>query len=96
MKQQQVLQRLVKDQKALRQYGVESLSLFGSVAREEAKETSDVDLLVTFDKPLGLFEFIDLKYHLQDLLGTRVDLVTKKGLHPQLRQKILKESIHVI
>ena len=96
MKQKQVLQCLIKDQQTLRQYGVKSLSLFGSMARKEEKESSDVDLLVTFNQSPGLFAFMDLKDHLQNILGARVDLVTKGALHPQLRQKILKESIHVI
>jgi predicted nucleotidyltransferase len=96
MKQQQVLRCLTQDQEALRQYGVESLSLFGSVAREEENDKSDVDLLVTFGQPVGLFSFLELKDHLEGVLGARVDLVTKEALHPRLRKKILGESIHVI
>lgn len=96
MKQHQVFQCLTQDQKVLRQYGVKSLSLFGSVAREEEKETSDVDLLVTFNQPLGIFAFMELKNHLEAVLGTHVDLVTEEALHPRLRTRILKESIHVI
>lgn len=96
MQQKKVLQCLNHDQKILKQYGVKSLALFGSVAREEAKDISDVDLLVTFHQPLGLFAFMELKEHLEDLLDARVDLVTEKALHPRLRSRILKESIHVI
>lgn len=96
MRRQYVLQSLHQDQMTLKQYGVKSLSLFGSVAREEEKETSDIDILVTFEQPLGFFAFMDLKDHLEEILGTHVDLVTEDALHPRLRNKILKESIHVI
>ena len=73
-----------------------AIVLFGSVARKEETDISDIDLLVVFDHPLGLFTFMELKDHLEGILGTRVDLVTEKALHPHLRNKILKESIHVI
>lgn len=96
MRRQNVLQCLNQDQKALKQYGIKTLSLFGSVAREEATEASDVDILVTFSRPLGLFAFMELKDHLEGILHAPVDLVTKEALHPRLRSKILKESIHVI
>ena len=96
MRQQNILQNLNKDQKTLKQYGIKTLSLFGSVAREEATETSDVDILVTFSQPLGLFAFMELKDHLEELLDAHVDLVTEDALHPRLRSRILKESIHVI
>jgi hypothetical protein len=96
MRQENILKSLNQDEKILKQYGVKSLSLFGSVARGEEKDTSDIDLLVTFDQPLGLFTFMELKDHLEGVLGAHVDLVTEKALHPHLRKRILKESIHVI
>jgi len=96
MKQRQVLRCLTQDRKNLKRYGVKSLSLFGSVARKEEIDISDVDLLVTFNQPLGIFAFMELKDHLEGVLGTRVDLVTEDALHPHLRNRILKESIHVI
>lgn len=72
---------------------VRSLSLFGSVARDEAGPDSDVDLLVDFDAPVGLFEFLELKERLEEILGTHVDLVTRNGLKPQLRERILREVV---
>ena len=96
MQQQAVLNCLMKDQKNLKHYGVKTLSLFGSVARGEEKESSDVDILVSFKNSLGLFAFMALKDHLEEVLGMEVDLVTEKALHPHLRNKILQELIHVI
>lgn len=63
--------------------------MFGSIARDEATSTSDVDLLVEFDQPVGWFEFVRLKLRLEELLARRVDLVTSDALHPSLRSNIL-------
>lgn len=74
-------------------YNVTSLSLFGSVARDESHAESDVDILVTFSEIPGIFTFIKLKEHLQTILSRPVDLVTMNALRKQLRERILKESI---
>ena len=66
------------------QFGVKSMSLFGSVARDEATEASDVDLLVEFDRPTGYFGLIVLQEHLEGLLGCKVDLGTPRSLKPRL------------
>jgi len=95
MNKQEALRCLTRDQKELEQYNVKSLSLFGSVARGEEMESSDVDILVSFGKPIGLFTFIELKEHLEEILGINVDLVTEQALHPHLHDKIIEESIHV-
>ena len=63
--------------------GVKSLAFFGSAARGEEREDSDVDLLVEFQRPAGLFEFVDVKQYLEDVLGCRVDLETPDSLKPQ-------------
>lgn len=73
--------------------GVASLSIFGSVARGDEDTTSDVDILVRFSKPVGMFEFLDVKAYLEDLLGSAVDLVTEDALKPQLRERILAEAV---
>jgi uncharacterized protein len=75
----------------LDRHAVKSLAVFGSVARGEATETSDLDVLVEFSKPVGLFEFIRLKKFLEDLTGCKVDLVTQDALHPVMRETILNE-----
>lgn len=77
------------------QYGVEHLSLFGSVARDEAKSKSDIDVLVEFSPPPTFDRFMNLKFFLEDLLHLRVDLVTKDALRPQLRSIIEKEIVNV-
>lgn len=79
-----------------RQFGVESLLIFGSVARDEATETSDVDVLVEFNRPTGYFGLIALQERLEDLLGCKVDVGTPRSLKPRLRARVLQESIHVI
>jgi predicted nucleotidyltransferase len=73
--------------------GVRSLDLFGSVARDEASADSDVDLLVEFDRPIGLFHFFRVQGRLEELLGARVDLVMRDAVKPQLRERIFAEAI---
>ncbi len=77
------------------QYGVKSLALFGSVARDEASPTSDVDLLVEFDRPVGLFGLFALQEFLENLLGCQVDLGTPDSLKPRIREHILSERVYV-
>jgi uncharacterized protein len=90
-----VSQLLTHNQAELKRYGVNSLSVFGSIARGDATVSSDLDVLVEFSKPVGLFEFIRLKKFLEDLIGCDVDLVTQDALHPAMRETILQEAIHV-
>lgn len=79
-----------------RGHGIRHLALFGSVARDEATDKSDVDLLVEFDRPLGLLEFFRLQHYIEELLDVeRVDLVMPKAIKPALRQKILAEAVNV-
>jgi len=81
-----------------RDFGVKSLALFGSVARNEAKKSSDVDLLVELDgRPVGLFHLADLYGRLCELLNTEhLDLVMRDSIYPALRENILGEAIDVI
>jgi len=65
-------------------FGVKRIGLFGSFARGEQKESSDIDVLVEFEKPT-FRNFMDLSFYLEDLFGRKVDLVTVKGLHPRIR-----------
>lgn len=88
--------RLLKRHKDdLHQRGVKSLAVFGSLARGEATPGSDIDILVEFDRPVGLFEFIRLKLYLEELTGRRVDLVMPDALRPAMRAEILSEAVHV-
>ena len=95
MTTKEVLDKLAASRPSLKDFAVESLSIFGSVAREEAGDASDVDVLVEFkkDSPVGLFAFVRLQRHLSEILGCPVDLVTVEGLREEMRQEILKEAI---
>lgn len=95
MELKQVNQLLSQNRTELSRHGVKSLAVFGSVARGEATEFSDLDMLVEFVRPVGLFEFIRLKKFLEDLTGCKVDLVTQDALHPAMRDSILSEAKHV-
>jgi len=97
MNKEQILNILNKHYDELKNFGVKSLALFGSVARGEENINSDTDLLVEFDPSydrIGLIAFMRLRYHLEELLGTRVDLVTPNALKRQLKARILKEAIY--
>jgi hypothetical protein len=76
-------------------YGVSYLGIFGSYVRGEQKMTSDVDILVEFDRPGTLLGFIHLQNDLIDLLGIKVDLVEKNGLKPAIRPYVLAEAVPV-
>jgi len=76
-------------------YAVRGLGLFGSVVRGEATAGSDLDLLVEFEHPPTLFEFVRLQQHLSELLGLPVDLVMKSALKPAIGQAILSEVVPV-
>ena len=92
----QVISRLLRENRmALDELGVKSLALFGSAARGEASPHSDVDLLVEFSVPVGLFEFARLKLRLEQILGCEVDLVTPDALRPTMKDDILREAVDV-
>lgn len=96
MKRKDVLRILREQQKELAdRFNVTSLSLFGSVARDEARPDSDVDLLVEFSQPVGLFLFIELQQRLETLLGCKVDLGTPRSLKPRIKEHVLREAIRV-
>jgi uncharacterized protein len=75
--------------------GVKSLAIFGSVARGDFDESSDLDILVDFSYPVGIFEFIRLKRYLEQMTGCRIDLVTPDALRPEMKAQIFAEAIHV-
>lgn len=77
------------------EYGVKSLALFGSMARDQAGEASDVDILVAFDGPATSARYFGLQFYLEDLLGRPVDLVTDKALRSELRPYVEREAVHV-
>lgn len=96
MKRDDVLACVQANRDKLLQLGVKSLDLFGSVARDEADSNSDVDFLVEFDQPQGLFQLLRVKHYLEDVLGCSVDLATRTALREHLREPVLKDIIHVL
>lgn len=96
MNKQMVLKQLTDCVEEIKKrFSVKAISVFGSVARDEAADNSDVDVLVAFDREADFDTFMDLKFYLEDMLGTGVDLVTDKALRPQIRKAIEQEIIHV-
>lgn len=79
----------------LQRFGTKHLALFGSVARDDLREDSDIDVLVEFDGPATFDGYFNLKTYLEKLLGKRVDLVTEKGLRPRARRHVEKDLIRV-
>jgi len=74
-------------------YGAHIVRAFGSVARGEADEQSDIDLLVEFEPNRSLLDHAGLWVELQELLGVKVDVVSERGLKPCIRQRVLQEAI---
>ena len=96
MKQDAVVEILKQNNAELtKQFGVKSLLLFGSVAKNEATATSDVDLLVEFNRPVGCFGLFALQDYLEKLLGCSVDLGTPESLKPYVREHVMGELIPV-
>ena len=95
MAREEVLQCLSAHRQELAKLGVKSLALFGSVARDEARPESDLDLLVDFEGRATFDQYMELKFFLEELLGRRVDLVTPKALKPQLRSHVETEAVRV-
>jgi hypothetical protein len=90
MRKAEALAILKNHQADLETLGVKSVYLFGSVARDEATATSDVDVLVELAKPMG-WEFFDIQREMEKWLGRKVDLGTIDSLKPRIREKVLAE-----
>lgn len=92
----QEIRDLLKEKKPYlsNKYGVRALSIFGSAARGDGTDASDVDILVEFERPIGL-EFVDLADELEQLLGARVDLVSKNGIKNKYLHQIESDLIDV-
>ncbi|MBE9545060.1 MAG: nucleotidyltransferase family protein [Proteobacteria bacterium] len=96
MNRRQALKTLSANRNALNRFSVKDIYIFGSVARDESSDGSDVDILVEFqaDAKIGLFQFARLQRLLSELLECDVDLATRDALHKDLKENILKEAIH--
>ena len=96
MTREETIRRLKEHEAELKRLGVEHLYLFGSVARSEARDDSDVDLF--FDHPkgsLGLYDLIDVKEAAPRILGRKTDIMTRRSLHPALKQRIEASALQV-
>lgn len=97
MNRSEVIKKLAKHRDELKtRFAISSLSLFGSVARNQATPESDLDILVSFQETPGLLKFLELKAHLESLCQCPVDLVAEKALKKQLREQILQEALDAI
>ena len=81
--------------KLQKQYSVKTLGVFGSYARREATESSDIDVLVEFDGELTFDKYMDLKFFIEDLFNLKVDLVIKGDIKPQIKERVLEETVYV-
>ena len=95
MRRDEALRILREHTAKLHGMGIRSLSLFGSVARDEAGPESDVDVLVEFAEPETFATYMDAKLYLEDLFGRRVDLVTQSGLRERIWPYVERERIRV-
>ncbi len=95
MRRDEVLERFKTQHAELAKFGVKSLSIFGSVARNKARSDSDIDFLVEFEGTTTFDQYMGLKIFLEDLLKCPVDLVTRKGIRPQLAPAIEREALRV-
>lgn len=77
------------------QYHIKNIGIFGSVARGEQTENSDIDILVEFNASIGFFDFLKLENELRGLLGRKVDLISKKALKPAMKDIVLNEVAYV-
>lgn len=89
----ETLERLADLRPRLKALGVVSVRLFGSAGRDAMDAASDVDVLVEFERPLGAFEFLDLRDLLAEELGRPVDLVTPEAVRPWMRERIEREAV---
>jgi len=97
MKTLKEIEKILKENKAIlaERFKVKEIGIFGSYVRGEQKEKSDVDILVSFYEPISLFEFMDMEEFLTQILGVKVDLVSKKALKPRIGKYILEEVIYI-
>ncbi len=96
MTTQEIIQKIASNLPMLREkYHVNKLGIFGSAARGENTEQSDIDILVDFDTPIGFFDFIRLENFLSELLQKKVDLISEKAVKPIIRESILRDTVYV-
>ena len=80
----------------LRRYGVSKAAVFGSYARGEMREYSDIDILVEIEQDISLLDFIGLKLEIEEVLGKKIDLVEYCAIKPFIRERVLKEQVEIL
>jgi len=96
MTRKQTLDLLTKlKPELIKRFGITRLALFGSTVRDEAREDSDIDIIVSFDGPATSKQYFGVQFLLEDELGQPIDLVTEKALRPELKTFIENEAINV-
>ncbi len=93
MNRDEILRKLEENRETIRSLGVRRLGIFGSYARDEQREASDMDFLVEFDTKT-FDNYMDLKFFLEGLFGHKVDLVIADAVKPRLRKPIFEETVY--
>lgn len=88
-----IFNKLLENKNLLKTYNVSKIGLFGSFVRDEASQASDIDLLIDFEEPITIFQFIELKNALEELFKRKVDLGTFDAIKPVIMENILREAI---
>ncbi|NCO84319.1 MAG: nucleotidyltransferase [Nitrospirae bacterium CG_4_10_14_3_um_filter_44_29] len=78
-----------------REYKIIEMGIFGSYIRGQQKKKSDIDILVEFDEPVSLLDWVGAENYLTDILGIKVDLVPREDVRPELKKRIFKEVVYV-
>jgi uncharacterized protein len=93
--QYQVIELRNEITRIAKNHGVATISVFGSVVREEDNPSSDIDFLVNFEEGRTLFDLIRLKQDLEILLGRPVDVVSVNALHPRIRNQVINQAVQL-
>jgi hypothetical protein len=87
---------LMQHKKELRQaHRIKKVGIFGSLARGDQNKRSDIDLLAEFEEPVSLLDLVGAELYLRKILKTKVDLIPKEDIRPELKKRILKETVYV-
>lgn len=97
MKRDRIISLLKQHEPEFRDAGVGALFLFGSVARNQAHDASDIDMFFDLAQPQGftLFDLVGLQERMQEILGAKVDVMTRSGIHPRRRARIEADAVRV-